>query len=616
MVVLKSNLVAAAIGAMLLFPGATVAQEDAPGDSVAVTDTVAVRDTLVGGLPGDLVGVLADSAEDGHFAVLAAPLPLEPAGGDVVTWDRDRIRRSNTTSLSELVQEMTAGVTLLRADYFGGPHHILDGVFGPGALEVRVDGRPLVPMIGSQTDMSQISLAAIDRVSVRRGAAGLEVDLTTLRRTEPGAYSRVEAGTGEPGLEGLRLAFVNGFASDFAIATAFDLLDVGGVLPVDLQSFWGSVSWAPGDGASGLELQYESGSFDRSAGNSDKGRRRRIVLGGRLGATDHVQLSGWIGQSTRELDGNLQLGTSDSRAQAAEGGLEVRGTWDRAWVRITGRAADHISLPSTRLEVATGARVLPWLTVAGTGTSASWEDFDAREGRLAVGVDLPFAGLRLTGEGSAGVRGAPFVSTNGVSADSVTFQAIAGRIELPVGGFVLAGRAGHQRVDRQLSFGTGFDVAGSFQPEVHLTALELSVDGPLLPVSWLVDGFDPVRIRGFYRRNEVDTPRTPFYVPTNTIRGELYFHDVFLEDDLEVRLSVGFDRRDPWLTPAIPGGGSFDPIAVPSRTSWDFDLGIRIVSMIIFWRFDNLGGSAQQDLAAFNFPIRRSALGLRWEFLD
>ncbi len=615
MVVLKPGLVVAAVGATLLIPGAAAAQEDVPGDSAAVADTAVVGDTLVGELPGDLVGVLADSAEDGRFAVLAPPLPLEPAGGDVVTWDRERIRRSNATSLSELVEEMTPGVTLLRADFFGGPHHLLDGLFGPGALEVRVDGRPVLPMLGSQTDMSQISLAAVDRVSVRRGAAGVEVDLTTLRRTTPRAYSRVEAGTGEPGLEGLRLAFVNGFASDFAIATAFDLINVGGVLPTDLQSFWGSVSWAPGEGESGLELQYAGGSFDRSA-NSDVGRHRRIVLGGRLGVSEHLQASGWMGQSTREVDANSQLGTSDRRAQAAEGGLEVRGTWDRTWARIAGRAADHAALPSTRFELSAGASVLPWLSVAASGASSSWEDFDAREGRLAVGLDLPFAGLRVTGEGSAGVRGAPFVGTDGVHADSAKFQAIAGRVELPVGGFTLAGRVDHQRVDRQLSFGTGFDVAGSFRPQVHLTGLELFVDGPVLPMNWLIDDLGPVRIRGFYRRNQVDTPRTPFFVPTNTIRGELYIHDSFLEDDLEVRLSIGIDRRDPWLTPPVPGGTSFDPIAVPSRTSWDFDLGIRIVGVVIFWRFDNVAGSAQQDLAAFNFPIRRSALGLRWEFLD
>jgi hypothetical protein len=616
MVVLRSVLAAAAVGATLLVPGTAAAQEDVPSDSAAAADAAVGRDTLVGELPGDLVGVLADSADEGRFVVLAPPRLLEPVGGDIVTWNRERIRRSNATSLSELVVEMTPGVTLLRTDFFGGPHHILDGIFGPGALEVRVDGRPLVPMIGSQIDMSQIPLAAIDQVSVRRGAASLEVDLTTLRRTEPQAYSRVEAGTGEPGLEGLRLAFVNGFASDFAIATAFDLLDVGGVLPMDLQSFWGSVSWAPGDGESGLELQYEGGSFDRSTGNSDAGRRRRIVLGGRLGLTEHLQASGWIARSTRELDANLQLATSDSREQVAEGGLEVRGTWDRAWLRMAGRSADHVSLPSTRVELAAGARVLPWLSVAAAGTASTWEDFDAREGRMALGLDLPVAGLRVTGEGSAGVRGAPFVGTDGVSADSVKFQAIAGRVELPVGGYTLAGRVEHQRVDRQLSFGTGFDVAGSFQPQVHLTGLELSVDGPILPMGWLIDDLDPVRVRGFYRRNDIGTPRTPFFIPTNTIRGELYIHDSFLEDDLEVRLSVGIDRRDPWLTPPIPGGGSFDPIAVPSRTSWDFDLGIRIVRVVIFWRFDNLAGSAQQDLAAFSFPTRRSALGLRWEFLD
>ena len=329
-----------------------------------------------------------------------------------------------------------------------------------------------------------------------------------------------------------------------------------------------------------------------------------------------MQVSAWAGETTREVDANLQAGTPDTRHQAAEGGVEVRGRWERAWGRAAVRQADHASLPSTRLELAAGAQVRPWLAVTAAGSTGSWEEFNTREGRVAVEAQLPFGGLRVAAEGSAGTRGAPFVSSDAVRADSVEFHALAGRVELPLGPFVIAGRAGQQRVDRQLSFGAGFDVAGSFQPEVDVTSLEVMVSGPVLPMSWLIDELDPVRIRGFYRHNEVDSPRTPLFISTNTLRGELHFQDVFLEDDLEIRLSVGVDRRDPWLTPPVPGGGSFDPIAIPSRTSWDFDLGIRIVRVIIFWRFDNLAGSAQQDLAGFPFPIRRSALGLRWAFLD
>lgn len=612
----RSGLLVPLFGVMLASPAGISAQEAVPGDTSVVADSVVVGDTLVGELTGELMGVLIDSAAAGRFAVLAPPSSLSPVAGEVVTWDRERIRRSNATSLSELVVEMVPGITLLRANFFGGPHHLLDGPYGPGAVEIRMEGRPLVPLIGSQPDMSQVPLAGIDRVSVRRGAAGLEVDLTMLRRTERRAYSRVEAGTGDPGLEGLRLVFTNGVGSHFTIATAFDLLDAGGSFPTELQSLWGSIAWIPGDGGSGLELQYDGGSFERALGEPEDGSRSRIVFGGRLAATENVQVSGWIGESNRELDAQVAAGTLSRRDEVTYGGLDIRATWNRSWVRAGVNLTDHVALPSTEMTLSAGARLTPWLTVTAAGKLGSWEDFDTREGRLAVDVDLPIANLRIGGEATAGVRGAPFIRSDHVRADSVQFEAIAGRIELPIGDFLVVGRAEHQRVDRQLAFGTGFDIAGSFQPQANVTGLEIFVDGPVLPMTWLLGELDPIRIRGFYRRNEVDGSRTPFFLPTNIVRGELFFHDVFLEDDLEVRISVGLDRRDAWLTPPIPGDGSFDPIKVPSLTSWDFDLGIRIVGVIIFWRFDNLAGTVQQDLAGLQFPVRRSAFGLRWEFLD
>jgi len=46
------------------------------------------------------------------------------------------------------------------------------------------------------------------------------------------------------------------------------------------------------------------------------------------------------------------------------------------------------------------------------------------------------------------------------------------------------------------------------------------------------------------------------------------------------------------------------------------NLGIRIVGVIIFWRYDNTAGTAQFDLPGVQFPVTRSAIGLRWEFRD
>jgi len=238
MLPLRSKRVIAVVGALIVSPTGVAAQDAVPRDTSAVGDSTAVQDTLVGELPSELVGVLVDTVAANRFVEFAPPRVLSPMAGEVVTWGRDQIRRSNASSMSELVTEMVPGITLLRANFFGGPHHLLDGPLGPGAVELRVDGRTRVSIDGSQPDLSQIPLAAVDQVAVRRGAAGLEVDITMLRRTERRAYSRVEAGTGDPGLEGLRLVFANGIGSTLTMASAFDLLDVRGLFPADIQSFW------------------------------------------------------------------------------------------------------------------------------------------------------------------------------------------------------------------------------------------------------------------------------------------------------------------------------------------------------------------------------------------
>jgi len=138
---------------------------------------------------------------------------------------------------------------------------------------------------------------------------------------------------------------------------------------------------------------------------------------------------------------------------------------------------------------------------------------------------------------------------------------------------------------------------------------------PVLPLSWLIDELDPIRARGFFRHNQIQSAAIPLYVPVDVIRGEAYFKDTFLEEDLGVRLGLGLDRRSAWL---VASGADDDetPASVAARTSWDFDLGIRILDVVIFWRYDNLAGEIQQDLPGFEFPLRRQVFGVRWRFFQ
>lgn len=592
----------------------------------AQEDVAAPADTLIGELPGELVGALADSAPDSAFAVLADPVRPAPdrLPGGVIVWDRERIRRSNALHLGELLAEMVPGSQLLRAGFVGGPAHLLDGPFGATALDVRVDGRPLIPLVGAQVDLSQILLAMVDEVSARRVAGGIRVDLTTLRRTERRAYSRIEAGSGDPGLESLRLVFTNGIGDSFAATAGFEILDSDSPVS-DIQGFSGGLAWLPGGGGSGVELRYEQRSFEQTLVETRTGTRSRVMLGGRHDLGEHVQGAVWIGESTRELDataGGLEE-EPNRRVEAAQAGVELRGIWERAWASLGARFADDPGLPGSEIELDGGVSAMDWMTVDASARFGAWDEFDTREAHVGAAARVPrIAGidLRLYAQVGSGRRGASYLAMDpsvdaAPPADSVEFEALVGGLDAALGTARLGGRVARQTLDRQLGFGTGFDAPGETGPDVEVVAWEGSVDVPVLPLSWLVDEFDPIRVRGFVRHNQVLSAVVPLYVPVNLLRGEVYFEDDLLEGDLGVRLALGVDRRDPWLAPSAAGDGSA-PAPVPARTSLNFDLGIRILDGLIFWRVDNLTSRLQQDLPGFEFPVRRQVFGIRWAFRD
>ncbi|MFW6085488.1 MAG: hypothetical protein ACODAA_09760, partial [Gemmatimonadota bacterium] len=396
----------------------------------------------------------------------------------------------------------------------------------------------------------------------------------------------------------------------------FELLDSGSP-DGGLQGFSGGIAWLPGGGTSGVELQLERRSFERTLTGAESGSRSRVVLGGRVGVGDAAQAAAWIGESERELDGAAgEEGDAPSPA-VTHGGVELRARWDRVWGTVGGRFAGGEALPERELSAEGGARPFPWLVLSAGGRAGSLDGLDTSEGRLAAAgrFELLGASARLHAEVAGGTRGVPYLATDSVGADTVGFSALAGGAELDLGPVRVGGRAARQEVDRQLAFGTGFDLAGGARSGVEVRSLEATVDLPVLPLSWLLDTADPIRLRGFVRHNSVAAGDTALYVPTNVLRGELYFEDSFLEGDLGVRLGLGLDRRDSW--PTAPGpGGEGAPVVVPSRTSLDFDLGLRIVGVLIYWRYDNVAGRLQSDLPGFEFPVLRQVFGIRWQFFD
>ena len=57
-------------------------------------------------------------------------------------------------------------------------------------------------------------------------------------------------------------------------------------------------------------------------------------------------------------------------------------------------------------------------------------------------------------------------------------------------------------------------------------------------------------------------------------------------------------------------------VPIASRTSWDFDLDVRVLRVLVYWRYGNMAGLPAQDLVNLPYPVRRSVFGVRWEFLN
>ena len=140
--------------------------------------------------------------------------------------------------------------------------------------------------------------------------------------------------------------------------------------------------------------------------------------------------------------------------------------------------------------------------------------------------------------------------------------------------------------------------------------------GPLIPLGLVLDDVAPITLRGFFRYADVLDGDDPLYVPESVARAELFWHDSFFEDELEINAAFGLNYRDAMLTAPSPEAGGSLPVEVPSYAFIDWNLMIRILGVRIYWRFENLTAAAGEDLPGLAFPLRRSVFGVKWEFLN
>jgi hypothetical protein len=258
--------------------------------------------------------------------------------------------------------------------------------------------------------------------------------------------------------------------------------------------------------------------------------------------------------------------------------------------------------------------VLSWLSVNLGGRFGSWDDFTASELRGGLMATARPLRLTFTVDGATGTRGVSYPTLE--QADSVSFDLAAAGLALQLGPFAISGRAEYQSLSRQLPFGAVFDRDASPGPAVEIGIGEIGLETPVVPLNLIWNTVSPVKARGFYRYADVLDGMDPLYVPSGVARAELFWHDSFFDEELEVSASFGLNYRDSMLTSPPPGASSETPVAVPGYEYIDWNLMIRILGVRVYWRFENMTQVEGQDFPGLAFPVLRSVFGVKWEFLN
>jgi len=599
------------------------AQEAEPDTAGAVPDTVPT--------PGDTAA--ADTIPRAFLPGLSFPERpgdrAETAASEVRTWERSDLLDTSALTLADFLQDRAAGVHVLRAGYFFGEHHLMDGLAGPAGVRVLVDGIEMLPLAGGQPDLSRISLVAVDRIRLERRAG--ETLLRIELNEHPGgeAYSRINAGTGQPAADLVRGVFTNGAGRSVTVTGAVDHLnvDAGEGEGRRLDAF-ASASWMPFGPDFGVRVRWKNESVERTrAGTTEEFSRRDLGLRMRADVAEGVQLEAWGATARRDPQppflptppveepppGEEPVpGEEPEPPELSADQLGARFTVRTGGARLEGRYAriDAEGMPEGRGGLEGGVRLGPLVADASYGWT-SWDGFSTSvlSGGLALRPGGFPASLRVSG--ATGSRAVALPGRAVADSARYDFDAIGAGADVELGPYRIGGSVHRRTQERHPSFGGSFDRLLPPGPEVEATFLTGRFAGPIVPFGFLRDR---LRVDGFWRSASfADESSLPYYVPRELGRGEVYVHDRFFEDNLEVRLALRAERRGEMAT-ARPG--SDQPVLVEPRTVLGTDLLIRIDVFRIWWRVENLRSGEHRDFADLPYPTRRNVFGVRWEFFN
>ena len=600
----------AASGALL--PGAVTAQVPPPPPARVPPE------------PGDTLPVPVDPAATEATEAVEAdttpppqlpPMPAAAAEGwdaGVWVWDRTALLASGALTLADLLDRIP-GVTRVRYGLAGMPE-VASGLGGnAGRIEVLLDGFALDPLGGPGLDLSRIQLAELESVRIRRGLGSLRVELTTLSAWERAAYSRVEAGTGDHGTDLLRGLFLTPSFLGGSLGLAVERLATDGLgfrEPAENFGVW--AKWTLGGRGRGVQVEYRRASTSREARDAYgafDGTRADLVLRGRIEPAPGLVAEAFAGRATVE---DVQADTLRLHAVGEQAGFRAgyrRGGLEAA---ASARWRRNHGLPAWDVEFAAGGPLGQILAVDGSVRMVDWRGVGPSwSGGVRV-LGGAFLGIRPLAEWHTGAGSAPFFRDS--TGAPILTERTGYRLGavLTRGGLELGAAALMLDADSVRALGLISEPRGPhLYPGGRVRGVEASAR---VPTPW-----PSLYLEGWFTRWWSGEPWV--YLPVESGLASLVFHATPLPSgNLEVLARLEGRHRGTMLVPVGSGGGGEGPeppilSAVPSATTLDFYLQIRVKDVRAFLRWENL----MRRRGIWDVPGRelvgpRIFYGVKWQF--
>ena len=591
-----------------------------------VADTIQAPDSLKAS-PDSLDQILSDSLPESVDTFPRFPSGIKPSReGAVWIWDRDALMTNRALTLAELVDQVP-GVILLKGGDYGTPVSAIAFGVGGGRVKIFWDGFEWVSLDGGVADLSRIGLGGIDEVRVERHPGELRIEIRTREPTDPEPSSTVEVGTGDLGTNLLRGVLAHPNTLGGALTFTLDRLDTRGP------------RLAAAGALSGIGLRYSLTRGDRGGLSLDLRRfatrtdvnelptditRNDWNLKGRWRFTDNLIGEAYWGASS--LIGNAKdpfYGIGIKRSQ-----LGIRAGYERGvfWGKAAARYLGSGGLPVRSYEIAGGVSHLPLLSIDGSVRMEQWSHDNSHSWR-ARAITSSISGVSLFASYENGSTGSPFVPRFREYLQSLELEGNTDEYDAPVAKFTerTGIRAGATFTWRSLSLsGAWLSIeADSLLP----LGLALDRDGVTLGGGGPQTGYElsvsmPLPISGFRIETNLQSwNKEQPYLPKRVWDGSITYHGIFKEsNNLELWGTIGVTSRDPMLLRIIDQNplvsstsDNLDLLRVPMYQDWFMQIQVRIVTVNVFVRWDNIMRKRDNlDFPNHNQPRSRTMYGIRW----